>query len=258
MGTDMSTSTKAATMSQTLPQVLLDLPVASRILADKGVVDAFGHISARNPDDPEQFIMSRNLAPALVRSEEDLVFYHVHDASSVKPDAPRGFLERMLHASIYKAYPHVNSVVHFHAPEVLPYGIVGPESAPFQAVYHMASFVGHEPSPIFDIAAEFGDSTDMLIRNIEQGDALARTLTADRSFVLMRGHGATVVAPDVRAAVYRAVYSVNNARILSQSLQMTKSPESIRFLSVGECRAATEANAGQADRPWTLWAKEVQ
>jgi len=43
--------------------------------ADQGAVDAFGHISARNPDNASTFIMSRNLAPALV-TQQDLVIYN--------------------------------------------------------------------------------------------------------------------------------------------------------------------------------------
>lgn len=79
-----------------MEQVLQDLPIASRILALKGVVDAFGHVSARHPDTPSLFIMSRNVAPADVRSKEDLVIYRVEDAVSVDTNAPPGFLERML------------------------------------------------------------------------------------------------------------------------------------------------------------------
>ena len=52
-------------MSQ-LDDILRDLVVANRILAHEDVVDAYGHISVRNPDDPRRFFMSRSRAPELV------------------------------------------------------------------------------------------------------------------------------------------------------------------------------------------------
>ena len=36
---------------------LADLAAASHILAAQGVVDAFGHISQRHPDDPNRYFM---------------------------------------------------------------------------------------------------------------------------------------------------------------------------------------------------------
>ena len=43
-----------------------DIVIGSRILADFGVLDGFGHVSARHPTNPSHFLMSRSLAPALV------------------------------------------------------------------------------------------------------------------------------------------------------------------------------------------------
>lgn len=69
--------------------------------------------------------MPRNLAPALLASEADLVEYHVADAEPVDPSAPNGYVERYIHSEIYKRYPGVNSVIHSHASEVIPYTISG-------------------------------------------------------------------------------------------------------------------------------------
>src|SRR5687768_14472946 len=43
-----------------------DLVTASHILADQGVLNGLGHISVRHPDNPQRYLMSRSLAPALV------------------------------------------------------------------------------------------------------------------------------------------------------------------------------------------------
>ena len=59
------------------PEVLDDLVAANRILADQGILDAFGHVSIRHPGNPEHYLMSRWLAPALVAAE-DIAEYDLH------------------------------------------------------------------------------------------------------------------------------------------------------------------------------------
>jgi len=54
--------------------VLEDLAAASRILVDQGVFDAAGHVSMRHPDNPNRFLMSRSLAPALVTADDIIEF----------------------------------------------------------------------------------------------------------------------------------------------------------------------------------------
>ena len=56
------------------PAQLEDIVAGSRILADLGVVDAFGHVSTRHPTHPNRFVMSRSLAPALVTSADLMEF----------------------------------------------------------------------------------------------------------------------------------------------------------------------------------------
>src|SRR5205085_5857060 len=53
-------------------QLTDDLVAASRILPEHGVLDAYGHVSARSDKRREHFIMSRSRAPALV-SPADLI-----------------------------------------------------------------------------------------------------------------------------------------------------------------------------------------
>ena len=36
------------------PDLLDDLVAANRILADQGILDAFGHVSVRHPDNPDR------------------------------------------------------------------------------------------------------------------------------------------------------------------------------------------------------------
>jgi hypothetical protein len=62
-----SASAQPASGGPVDPAVIENLVAASRILADQGVVDAFGHVSIRHPTNPNRYLMSRAIAPALVK-----------------------------------------------------------------------------------------------------------------------------------------------------------------------------------------------
>jgi ribulose-5-phosphate 4-epimerase/fuculose-1-phosphate aldolase len=226
------------------PQLIQDLVDANRILFDQGIVDAFGHVSARHDRDAARFLLARNVAPGQVTAA-DILEYRVDGAEPVRPDAPRGYLERHIHSEIYKARPDVMAVVHHHAPEVLPFCVA--QGARLRAVCHMGGFLGGGP-PLFEVRDVAGDASDLLIRNAALGAALARCLGPER-VVLMRGHGSTVVAESVRVAVYRAVYTVVNARLLLQALPLGE----VSALTPGEAEATRIATEGQVERPWNLW-----
>jgi HCOMODA/2-hydroxy-3-carboxy-muconic semialdehyde decarboxylase len=107
--------------------------------------------------------------------------------------------------------------------------------------------------PNFDIRKETGAFTDMLVRDRKIGRALVKVL-GDRPMALMRGHGNVVVAPDLKLAVYRAVYAEVNARLQLQA-KMLGGP--ITFLDPEEGRKAEATNASTVDRPWELWRKKA-
>lgn len=230
------------------PELVEDLVDANHVLFHQGIVDAFGHVSVRNDRDPRRFLMARNLAPAQVAAA-DIVEYDVASGESVLPDAPRPYLERFIHSEIYRARPDVAAVVHNHSPAVLPFGIV--KGTRLRPACHMCGFLGEGP-PVFEIRDHAGDATDLLIRSRELGAALARTLGPAR-VVLMRGHGCTVVADSLRLAVYRAVYTEVNARLLLQSLPLGE----VTYLTAEEADAG-HTTEGQVDRPWNLWRAQAR
>ena len=171
---------------------------ANRILANEGVVDAFGHVSVRDPRNPDRYVMSWARSPALVELE-DLVLFE-QDGTSLDPDGRRPYGERMIHGSVYEARPDVNAVIHHHAYSVIPFSVT---SVPLVPLTHTASVIGSE-IPVWDIAREFGD-TDTLVRTMEIGRDLVATL-ADNTCLLMRGHGAVVVGRTIQEAVLSAIY----------------------------------------------------
>ncbi|KAJ7231725.1 class II aldolase and Adducin N-terminal domain-containing protein, partial [Mycena haematopus] len=230
-------------------------------------VDGYGHVSCRDPRSPkEHFLLSRNLAPALVQSA-DIVTWRISDAEPADPNSPRGFLERCIHSEIYRRFEDVEAVVHFHSLDIIPFGLM---AIPFKAAYHMASFLGSDSAPIFDISDSFGPSTDMLIRNTAQGAVLASSFSPSspasptRPLVLMRGHGATLVAASLKLAIFRAIYTQNNAKILTSLSSLAGGVHNfdqgrgVRFLSAEECEASAASNSGQVARAWDVWCKELE
>jgi ribulose-5-phosphate 4-epimerase/fuculose-1-phosphate aldolase len=223
-----------------------DLVAASRILAGHGVLDAYGHVSARSDREPGRFVMSRSLAPALV-TRADLMELDA-DSEPLPGDKRKGFLERYIHGEIYRARPEVMAVVHSHSPSVIPFGVTRTKLRP---VYHMGSFLW-SGAPVFDIRKEKEDN-DLLIRDRPLGKALAGTL-GKSNCVLMRGHGMTVIGDGVPEAVFRAIYTEMNARLQLQASQL-EGP--IEFLSDEEGRRSTASNRGTIERPWELWKRQA-
>jgi len=222
-----------------------ELALANRILYDQQVVDGLGHVSVRHPEDPAYFLLSANRAPGLVRAS-DVVCYDL-DGKSVRPDAPRPYLERFIHSEIYRARPDVMAVVHSHSPNVIPFACTGVALRP---IFHMAGFLG-QGSAHFEIRESAGD-TDMLVSSPYLGQALARSL-GGKTAVLMRGHGSTVVGTSLRQAVYRAIYAEVNARL--QLAAQGLGP--VTFLSEEEARLSSEMNDGQLGRSWDLWVRRL-
>ena len=82
-----------------------DLVAANRVLAMHGVLDGFGHVSVRHDRDANRFLLSRSLAPELVTAA-DIMEYDL-DATPVDDKGRASYLERFIHAAIYKARPDV-------------------------------------------------------------------------------------------------------------------------------------------------------
>ncbi|NTF83977.1 class II aldolase/adducin family protein [Rhizobium rhizogenes] len=221
------------------------ISVASRILYAQGVVDAFGHVSVRAMD-AKGFWMSRSMAPALVTAHD--VVMHGEDGDP-HDQAVRPFLERFIHAEIYRARPDVMAIVHSHAPSVVPFTVVA--NVALRPLCHICGFLENGPRP-YDVATIAGDESDLLISSRAKGEDLARHLAA-ANVILMRGHGFTVVGRGLEEAVFRAVWTERGAK-LQQSAMALGAP---RFLSEGEARACDATTSGQIGRAWNLWVSEI-
>jgi HCOMODA/2-hydroxy-3-carboxy-muconic semialdehyde decarboxylase len=220
---------------------IADVITASHILTNEGILDSFGHVSARSAKNPDRFFMPRAMPPALV-SRADIVEVGL-DCKPVDPNAPRLNGERYIHCQVYKARADVQSVIHTHDLAVIPFGLA---SIPLRPVVAQAGFLPPE-TPLFEVrdANAADQKRGMLVLNAHLGDALAKTLGAN-PVVLMRGHGETVVGRSVREATVRAVYTHIDAQ--AQSAALALSPN-ITVLNDAEL-ATNAAENFDADRPW--------
>lgn len=231
----------------TLDQLVQDLVVANRVLARHGVLDGFGHVSARHPADPGRYLLSRSRAPELV-SAEDLMVFDL-DSQAVGGDGRQPYLERFIHGEVYRARPDVLAIVHSHAPPVIPFAA---SSVGLRPIYHMSSFLVRG-APVFDIRSRFG-ATDMLVRNGDQGRALAESL-GKSDVALMRGHGFVASAPSVPHAVYRALYTTLNATLQQQAIALGGA---ITYLEPDEAEQSDRTNQAAIARPWEVWKRMVE
>jgi ribulose-5-phosphate 4-epimerase/fuculose-1-phosphate aldolase len=185
------------------------------------------------------------MAPALVRREDILTF----DLGGAALDAEgrRVYLERFIHGEIYRARPDVHAVVHSHSQSVIPFGVTG---QPLRPVFHMSGFLG-EGTALFEIR-DIADDTDMLISSAALGAELAKVL-GERSTVLMRGHGSTVVGSTLEQAVYRAIYAEINAKLQLQAVALGE----VTYLNAREAAKAAATNDTQLARTWDLWVRSV-
>ena len=220
-----------------------DLVAAYRILAEHGVIDAYGHVSVRSDRDPKRYFLSRSLAPELVMPE-DIMEYDL-DSNPIDVRGRESVRERFIHGEIFKARPDVNAVVHNHSPSVVPFSVT---TVAMRPVFHMAAFVG-EGVPNFEIRdAEKG--TDLLVKTPYLGHALARTLGRSPA-ALMRGHGSVTVGETLPRAVGRSIYLEMSARMQLQAIAIAGTGGKITYLDEQEVRAAVPGQ--DYNRAWPMW-----
>lgn len=229
------------------PGLIDDLIAANRILSYEKVLDGYGHVSVRDPRDPSHYSMARSVAPALVTADDIMQFDL--DSNPVDAKGRSVYKERFIHGEIYKARPDVMAVVHSHSPTIVPFSV---SKTPLRPILHVAGFLGMGP-PVFEIR-DAGGATNLLVETPALGKALAATL-GQGDVVLMRGHGDTIAASNVRLATYMAIYAEIDARQLAVALSLAGP---ITYLDEAEVKK-TDANmrTGAYERPWQLWKREA-
>jgi ribulose-5-phosphate 4-epimerase/fuculose-1-phosphate aldolase len=226
-----------------LDEARVQLARANRMLANEGVLDAFGHVSLRHPTDPKRYLLSRSRGPELVQPEDILEFNL--DSEPLKPPTARLYSERVIHGEIFKARPEVMAVCHHHAPSILPFCVSG---AVMKPINHLGATMGLK-IPVWDSRDEFGN-TNLLVAKPEEGASLARALGPNWT-VLMRRHGATVAGKTLEELTFRTVYTARNAAMQIQAHALGF----VSPLNAAETALAGEYNLrpGPVARAWEYW-----
>ena len=191
--------------------------MVAKVLQHQGVIDGYGHITARLPDN--RILSTPHMPPGKV-AVRDLI---ILDADGKKLEGfgdPNG--ETAMHTSIYKARADVQCILHYHADEVIAVAATGQEIK----VIANCGVQFYRGTPIYD--------SPVLIRNESLGDKVAQTL-GDKVAVLLRGHGGTVVATNLDQLLRLGLDLVRSAR-----LQIMAAPlGSVKVHSKEECEAMT-------------------
>jgi ribulose-5-phosphate 4-epimerase/fuculose-1-phosphate aldolase len=226
-----------------LAEAIANLVIANRVLAQKGVLDSFGHVSARHPENPERYLMSRARSARVV-TKEDILEYTL-ESKPIDSGGVQLFGERPIHGCIYRVRPDVMAICHNHAYGVLPFAVTKTALRP---AIHMASVIG-EQVPTWDIRDQFGE-TNLLVSTNEMGDSLAAFL-GKLPAALMRGHGSVVVGKSIPEMAFTAYYLQVNAEVLIQSQNLGE----IHYLSPEEVKLSAALNLSPLaqDRVWEDW-----
>lgn len=233
-------------VAKTRAEAVEQLVLANRVLANEGVVDGFGHVSVRNPENPERFLLSRSLSPELVTADDVMEFEM--DGTVAGPSTQRPYGERIIHGAVLKARPDVQAVFHGHAHPILPFTVTG---VPIRPVVHLGCMF-YEGIPLYD---DYDVSAGMLIASAEEGERVARVLGQSRA-LLLRGHGCVVVGGSVPSLVMASIYLRDNAAIQLQALALGEP----KYLSKEEGRAATRVteSALVIERAWSYWVRRAK
>ena len=169
---------------------------ANRILAQTGlaagVLASLGHASMRLPGDPERFVTKgRGYAvdALAVMRPEDMVVCALDGALIEAPPGVSQVSEVMLHASILRARPDAQAVVHVHPRFATLLSVLGGGIAP---MCNEGNVLVRDPLPVYP--------HPRLIVSEADGAAVADVLGAGKA-ALLRGHGAVTAGASLEEAV---------------------------------------------------------
>lgn len=160
-----------------------------RILAMEGHADViWGHMSVRDPQDPNRFWMKASGVGLEEITADDLVLLDF-DGNRVGGMRQR-HNEFPIHAEVFRRRPEVMAVVHTHPP--LP-TVLGSSGHTIRPVTHEGCFFYPPVIPVFD------EMTDLIVTR-DQGTAVARAL-GDHRVLFLKNHGIVIAGTSVEEAV---------------------------------------------------------
>jgi 3-hydroxy-2-methylpyridine-4,5-dicarboxylate 4-decarboxylase len=233
----------ASSRSEAVEQLVL----ANLIMTKLGLFDSMGHVSVRNPEDPDTHLLSRSKAPRRVGRDDILLFDH--DGNEVSGTGKKPYMERVIHGEIYKRRPDVNAVVHCHVRSVLPFSLT---DRPVRPVIHTGAMF-YNGVPVYDDYD--GENEGVYIISQDQGAKLAEFLGSHRA-VLLRGHGCVVVG----SSLPELTLSTFSLDVNCQVQWATEAVAPAKPLSEAEARLLTRIRLGEIgiSRAWENWVEEIR
>ena len=225
-------------MADGIQQLNEDIIAAARILSREGLVQGFGHVSARIPDS-DLFVITPRIALELVEPGQ-LVVVNLQGQVLEAP-APPSF-ETALHTAIFNARPDVNAITRIHARTANIFSVT---DTPLEAVHNHGSFFSGGV-PVF--------RTIDLISTRELGEGAAAAL-GDAAAVLLQGNGQATVGRTIPEAVMMAIYLEEAAQVLYGAMQVGTP----RFLP-GEAAGSRQKEAlppPDMERAWNFFKSRV-
>jgi 3-hydroxy-2-methylpyridine-4,5-dicarboxylate 4-decarboxylase len=238
----------ASIAAKTAAEAIDQLVMANRIIANEGIVDALGHISIRNPENPKTFFIARRIA-SLTVTKQDIAEVDLEGNIVSKPvlTIPG---ETFIHVAIYKSRPDVNAIFHGHPPAIIPFTVT---DIPMKPLLNIAGFI-YQGVKVFD---DYSPGSGFLISTKEDAQRLAQHLGQGR-VQLMRSHGMNVVAESLPRVVACSIMTVVNATIQWQTMLLGKEP---RYLTPEEAKTGAEVallRDGPINRYWGYWTAKVR
>lgn len=229
---------KPATASEAKSQLVL----ANRVLANENIFDHLGHVSVRNPENQDVFLISRSCSPEQVTLDDLLEVDFTGNVLTPTRERPYG--ERVIHAAIYHARKDVNCVIHAHPKELV---ILSITDLPFKMILHTAA-IFHQGLPVYDdYDLKSPDSSGMIVRTLAEATRVAQTLGTCTG-MLMRGHGCCVVGESIPHAVQAAIVLRDNVAMQLAAQQYGP------FKSIGPVEAEVVGRAiSEPKRGWNYW-----
>jgi ribulose-5-phosphate 4-epimerase/fuculose-1-phosphate aldolase len=216
-----------------------DVALANRIIERVGLSNAFGHVSARIPG-TDTFLLPTRRSPGFADEHTLLV---LDFEGNVRAGTGTPNSELWIHARAYAARDDLGSVVHAHPPACVCLTQIGERHR----------IVHNQGGAFARGVAEYDDIG--LIRTRELGDQLAASL-GNRVAVMMRGHGVTTGAADVRTATVAACFLEESAALHLRMLAAAGGDATrIRVFTHEEAmRLSDQLSPGIVERAWEYFA----
>lgn len=226
---------------QTSQEAVEQCVIVNRLLSNEGILDAYGHVSVRNPENPNTFFQSRRMAPELV-TRKDIMEIDM-DGNVISNKQFQHFREILMHAEIYKARPDVNAICHNHARELIPFSSTG---TPLRPVF--------QPAGIFYKGIPTFNNTEIipgLVTSTKESCMKLAQVLGDHRAAFIGVHGVVVIGENAINLITSCTALRDNAVAQFQAMQLGTP----RYLTEEEGKAAAQTmlSIEDAERMWNYW-----